>query len=135
MPQATDLSNQTAFLASQYQEQWRYRNNRPLQSADNLPDRSWSSLICTAQRETRFLVEESAASALDLLGEYCLPDTVFTVFTAHWAYKAALHLRGQEAQSTWYPLALRILERCSLKWPETEALQDSLFSTLSKPAD
>ncbi|KAH0848638.1 hypothetical protein FOPE_02562 [Fonsecaea pedrosoi] len=130
--QTLDLSNQTAFLTSQYQEQWKYRNSCTTEVQDTAAfdkpvDQNWSPITQTARCETRFLVDTTTKSALELLHEYCRPNTIFTVFTAHWTYKAALWLyQDGGAQISWYPLALRTLERCSLKWPESGALMDSL---------
>ncbi len=122
---------------AQYQEKWKYCNNRPLARPDtliphSLSSHSWSPLTCAAQRKIRLLVDANAASALSLLRQYSRSDAVFTVFTAHWTFNAALCLfRSQEERNTWYPMALTIIERCSLKWPEVGALQGSLCSTLS----
>ncbi|OAL33530.1 hypothetical protein AYO20_07216 [Fonsecaea nubica] len=132
MSQALDLSNQTAFLTAQYHEQWKYRNSRTTEVQDTAAfdkpvDQNWSPITQTARCETRFLVDTTTKSALELLHEYCRPNTIFTVFTAHWTYKASLWLYQEGGpQISWYPLALRTLERCSLKWPESGALMDSL---------
>lgn len=137
MPDAAGLSNQTAFLALQYEEQWRYRNNLPVaqthtRAPEPPPDRRWSSLAYTTQRETSFLIHPSTSTALDLLQEYCRPDTILTVFTSHWTLKASLHLlHERHPQKTWYLLAFKILDRSCLKWPETDALQDCLSSMLA----
>lgn len=83
----------------------------------------WSSIVLASLCETRFLIDPSISSALELLEVYARKDTIFTAFTPHWTYRAGVMAASQPRQTI---LALTILERCKTKWPNSEALQEAL---------
>lgn len=91
-------------------------------SIAELGELRWSPLVLASLCETRFLIEPSSDSALELLQVYARRDMIFTAFTSHWVFRAGLVLRSQRSAA----LALTVLERCSIKWPNSEALHKAL---------
>jgi hypothetical protein len=88
-----------------------------------------SPLLAAAWSETWLITNPSAESALQLLTCYDRDDMVLTVFTSHWVYKAATVLFSGGLTQTvldGHVLAVTILGRCALKWPNARAIQEML---------
>ncbi|KIW17141.1 hypothetical protein PV08_04332 [Exophiala spinifera] len=88
-----------------------------------------SPLVQAAKNETVFLLRPNSGTAMQLLTSYYEEHMIFNVFTPHWAYKAGALLLSDPAQESpqeGYVLALTVLDRCALKWPNSRALQDVL---------
>ena len=82
----------------------------------------WSPIVLASLYETRFLIDPNPSSALELLQVYAGKQMIFTAFTPHWTYRAAVVINSPTSQT----LASTILERCKVKWPNSEALQEVL---------
>lgn len=86
-------------------------------------------LVQAAKSETAFLLRPSSETAMQLLISYHDEHMIFNIFTPHWAYKAGALLLSdpsQDASQEGYVLAVTVLDRCALKWPNSRALQDML---------
>lgn len=96
-----------------------------------------SPMTLAAAHESIFLVQTNAASALALLAVYTSADNVLNVFTSHWAFKATVVLMSSMSaheRQTGYVQGLQVLERCALKWPNSEALRNVISeSWISNP--
>lgn len=121
-------------LSVLYKLQSRFRNGQSLEESDMISlneahARDRSPLLAAAWSETRLILNPNAESASQLLTCYDREDMVLTVFTFHWVYKAAkILLSGGLTQKALdgHVLAVTILGRCALKWPNARAILEIL---------
>ncbi|KAI1618602.1 hypothetical protein EDD36DRAFT_414265 [Exophiala viscosa] len=114
--------------------QSRFRNGQSLDESDMIildeaHATQRSPLLAAAWSETRLIVNPNAESASQLLTCYDREDMILTVFTSHWVYKAAtILLSGGLTRKALdgHVLAVTILGRCALKWPNARAIQEML---------
>ncbi|KAF2165247.1 hypothetical protein M409DRAFT_56119 [Zasmidium cellare ATCC 36951] len=86
-----------------------------------------SPLAQVATDETLFLIKGDAASATRLINAYTSDETVYTILTSHLAFKAATILLSSSEpleRQRGYAKGPQILDRCTLKWPNAQALYD-----------
>ncbi|EXJ90967.1 hypothetical protein A1O1_04074 [Capronia coronata CBS 617.96] len=129
-----DDLDQSQLLYYLYRMQSRFRGGTSfdgldLQEVEQKITTDVSPMLIAALNETRFLLEPSVDSAMQLLSTHASDDIVLNVFTSHWAYKAAtFFLEGDlnETSLQGRVLAQKVLERCALKWPNAQTLLESL---------
>ena len=114
---------QSKFRSGLSLEEWDMMFLDETDAGDRLP------LLAAAWSETRLIVKSNAESASQLLNCYDRDDMVLTVFTSHWIYQAAtILLSGGLTQTALdgHVLAVMILGRCALKWPNARTIQEML---------
>ncbi|KAK6379647.1 hypothetical protein LTS17_005719 [Exophiala oligosperma] len=132
--QTLALPNILMHLCSLYKMQSRFRDGLSMEDMDvtnayESDGAELNPLVQAAKSETAFLLRPSSETAMQLLISYHDEHMIFNIFTPHWAYKAGALLLSdpsQDASQEGYVLAVTVLDRCALKWPNSRALQDML---------
>ncbi|KAF7186395.1 hypothetical protein HII31_12252 [Pseudocercospora fuligena] len=111
--------------------QWKCltRPGSAIQDLRLLPGQNAPPLFLAVHAETSFLIKPCERSALSLLSLYMREDMVFNVFTQQWVHRAVIWLVSnsrRETQQEGLHLAMRILDRCALKWSNARVLQETL---------